>query len=188
MSSSFCQSPLEWETLLEYWLGELDPDTEAHTEEHYLGCRQCSLRLQELVKLAENVRTLTKNSGVDFFINEHFARKLAEHGLHVREYHVPRNGSVNCSVSSEDDFVLAYLEAPLEHVKQLDMVYLDDEGNSQLRLSDIPFNSESGNVVFSTGIGALRALPTTTLRIRLLAIDHDRERTLGEYTFNHTAQ
>jgi len=188
MNSSFCQSPLEWETLLEYWLGELDPDSEARTEEHYLGCRQCSLRLEQLVALAENIRALTKRSGVNFIINEHFAKKLAEHGLHVREYHVPRNGSVNCSVRPEDDFVLAYLEAPLAEVKQLDLVYLDDEGNSQARLHDIPFNSESGNVVYSTGIEALRALPTTTLRIRLLAIDDNSEQTLGDYTFRHTAE
>jgi hypothetical protein len=105
----------------------------------------------------------------------------------VREYRVPCNGSVNCTVTPEDDFVVAYLEAPLAEVTRLDMVYLDSEGKPQIRQEDIPFNVENGDVVISTRIDALRALPTTSLRVRLLAVDNNGERTLGDYTFNHSA-
>lgn len=181
-----CQSPLEWDTLLAYWLGELDADNEALTEEHYLGCSQCSQRLEWLAALARGVRDLLKISGVNMVITDSFARSLAERGLHVREYRVPRNGSVNCTVTPEDDFVLGRLEAPLDEVKRLDLVYLDDKGKDQMRLDDIPFIAESGNVVFSTRIETLRALPACTLRVRLLAVDNHDERILGEYAFNHT--
>lgn len=34
--------------------------------------------------------------------------------------------------------------------------------------------------------GWLRALPAATFRVRLLAVDERGERTLGDYTFNHT--
>ena len=186
MNTPSCQSPLDWDTLLAYWLGELDPDSEARTEEHYLGCAECSRRLQWLTTLAQEVRALTQKSGVSVVINEEFVRRLSEHGLQVREYRVPCNGSVNCTVTPEDDLVVAYLEAPLAEVTRLDMVYLDNEGKPQLRQEDIPFNVENADVVFSTRIDALRALPATTLRVRLLAIDTNGERTLGDYTFNHT--
>lgn len=181
-----CRSPLDWPTLLAYWLGELDPDTEARIEEHYLGCAHCSGQLQELSALAEGVRAVARSSGVNAVVNEPFVRRLAERGLNVREYRVPQNGSVNCTVAPADDFVVARLEAPLAGVTRLDLVHVGIDGKTQLRLEDIPFVAESGGVVVSTRIDTLRALPATTLRMRLLAVDGNDERTLGDYTFHHT--
>lgn len=186
MNIPSCPSPLTWNSLLEYWLGELDPDSEARTEEHYLGCEQCSQRLERLIALMRSIREPALMSSVNFILNKQLANKLKERGLHIREYHVPCNGAVNCTVTTEDDFVLAHLEGPLDAVQQLDMVYVDGEGKSQLRLNDIPFNDESGCVIFSTSMSTLLALPATIMRIRLLAIDSKGERTIGEYTFNHT--
>ena len=188
MNISYCQSPLAWDTLLSYWLAELDPDGEGQVEEHYLDCDQCSHRLEQLVALAQEVCKVTKMSGVSVVINEQFVHSLLEQGMRVREYRVPLNGAVNCTVAHDDDFVVAYLEAPLEEVKQLDLIYLDSDGEEGVRLEDIPFIATSGLVVFTSRIDALRALPTTSLRLRLLTTDNDEERSIGEYTFNHTSQ
>lgn len=185
MNIPSCQTPLAWDTLLAYWLGELDTGREAQVEEHYLGCASCSRRLQQLMALAQEVCDLTRTSSVNVVINEQFVQRLVEQGMQVREYRVARNGAVNCAVAPEDDFVVAYLEAPLEDVQQLDMVYLDDGGEGSMRLHDIPFTAASGRVVFSTRIDSLRALPTTSLRVRLLAIDNNGERAIGDYTFHH---
>ena len=184
MNAPICHEPLDWPTLLAYWLGELDADTEAHVEEHCLGCSDCSSRLEQLIALGREVRTLMRSSGVNLVIDEQFVRRLSESGLKVREYRVPLNGSVNCTVTSEDDFVVARLEAPLDEVTRVDMVTVGDEG--EIRQEDIPFVAESGGVVFSPSIAALRALPVATIHLRLLAVDKGGERTLGEYTFNHT--
>jgi hypothetical protein len=181
-----CQSPLEWESLIAYWLGELDADSEARTEEHYLGCAQCSRRLEKLVALAEGMRALAQSSSVNMVIDEAFVHRLTERGLHVREYRVPLNGSVNCTVTPADDYVVARLEAPLAGVTRLDMVHLYPGDMGQVRYEDIPFVVESGSVVFSTSIDILRKLPAIKLRVQLLAIDNHGERTVGEYTFNHT--
>jgi len=81
---------------------------------------------------------------------------------------------------------VARLEAPLEGVKRVDMLYVDSDGRPEMRQEDIPFVADSGGVVFSPGIDVLRALPATTLRVRLLAVENNGERTLGEYRFNHT--
>lgn len=186
MNGPSCTSPLHWDTLLAYWLGELDPDREAQTEAHYLGCAECSHRLGQLAALARGVRTLTRMSGVDMIINDRFVRRLTKDGLRVREYRVPRNGSVDCTVAPEDDLVVGRLEAPLAGVRRIDMIQLDRDGNSEARQEDIPFIAESGGVVFARRIATLRALPATTLRLRLLAVGDNGERNLGEYTFNHT--
>jgi len=131
MTAPFCQSPLAWDTLLAYWLGELDVDREAQVEEHYLGCEPCSRRLEQLVALAQGWGELTRTSGVRVGINEPFVQRLVEQGMRVREYRVPLNGAVNCTVAPDDDFVVAYLEAPLEGVQQLDLLYLDGDGEEE---------------------------------------------------------
>lgn len=186
MNASVCASPLDWHTLLEYWLGELDRESEARIEEHYLGCAACTRRLEQLAALARGVRELTRQSGVNMVITERFSHRLSEDGLHVREYRVPLNGSVNCTVGPEDDIVVARLEAPLGGVKRIDMTCDLGVGETEQRQEDIPFIAESGGVVFAWRIDALRALPASTVRVRLLAVDEKGERPVGEYTFNHT--
>lgn len=181
-----CLAPLDWDRLLAYWLGELDPDAAAQVEEHYLGCGVCSGRLEQLTTLAHAVRALTQRSGVSAIINEDFVRRLSTSGRKVREYRVPLNGSVNCTVTPEDDFVVAHLEASLDKVTRLDMLTLDSGGETARRQEDIPFNAGSKAVVLVSNIDELRALPAVTLRLRLLAVDTSGERTLGEYCFNHT--
>jgi len=186
MSAPACPSPLSWEILLGYWLGELDPEDQARTEEHYLGCAGCSHRLEQLASLAQEVRKLVQQSGVSMVVDEPFVRRLADDGLRVREYRVARNGAVNCTVAPGDDIVVAHLEAPLDEVQRVDLVTVGGAAGSEMRQEDVPFLAGSGGVIFSPNIGMLRALPATTLRMRLLAVDNGRERILGEYTFNHT--
>lgn len=186
MSGPSCRSPLAWDTLIAYWLGELDTADEAQVEEHYLGCGECSWRLEQLAALAGGVRTLARTSGVTMIINDEFVRRLTADNLPVREYRVPRNGSVDCTVGPEDVFVVGRLEAPLVGVQRVDMLTLDDAGNTARRQQDIPFAADGGGVVFAPSIDWLRAQPAFSLRLRLLAIDDRGERILGNYTFNHS--
>lgn len=186
MNAASCQAPLTWETLIAYWLAELDAVDEARVEEHYLGCAVCSHRLAQLAALASGVRSLARSSSVDMVVSDEFVRRLMQDGLRVREYHVPCNGSVNCTAGPEDDFVVARLEAPLAGVQRVDMLTLDSNANIATRHQDVPFIAGSGGVVFAAGIDKLRALPASIFRVRLLAVDEQGERTLGDYTFNHT--
>ena len=185
MTCSPCPSPLTWDTLLAYWLGELGPERSDQIEEHYLGCASCSQRLEQLASLADGVRTVVRASGVDMVINDQIVRQLRQDGLRVRQYRVPRNGSVNCTVAPEDDFVVACLEAPLAGARRVDLLTLDRHGNTEIRYQDIPFIAECGDVVLSTSIPKLRAMPAVTLHMRLLAVDEQGEHPLGDYTFHH---
>lgn len=181
-----CASPLGWDTLIAYWLGELDAAEEARAEEHYLGCARCSHRVEQLAALAGGVRGLARTSGVNMVINDEFLRRLSEDGLRVREYRVPANGSVDCTAAPEDDFVVGRLEAPLAGVRRVDVLSLDGDGNVEARQQDVPFMADSGGVVVAPRVAWLRSMPAFTMRLRLLAVDDAGERPLGDYTFNHT--
>lgn len=186
MNTPSCSSPLDWSTLLAYWLGEQDPDTEARTEEHYLGCELCSRRLEELASLAQGVRAVANTGAFDAVLTEHFVQIQKERGQHVRTYHVPRNGSVNCTIAPEDDLVVSHLEAPLADIIRLDLIFVGPDEKSEIRREDIPFIPESGSVMVATSTAMLRTLPKSTARLRLLAVDDHGERVIGDYTFNHT--
>ena len=168
--------------LSKYWLAELDAATEARVEEHLLGCGECSRELEELAALAAGMRQLVREGAVHTVVPNAFVRRLAEQGLRVREYNVPHNGSVNCTVAPEDDVVVARLQAPLQGIERLDLV----EGEARERLYDIPFNAEHGEVVVTPRVEELRKLPVSTHHMRLVAVDASGERVIGEYTFNHT--
>lgn len=182
MTISVCRA-LNAGTLLSYWLGELDVDHEARAEEHLLACAACSQRLGRLVALADEVRALARAGGVSVALTADFARRLAERGLRLREYRLPWNGSVECTVKPEDDLVIARLEAPLAGVRRLDVIETDHEGRTR-RAEDVPF--QGSELVLAQHMDILRSLPKSTLRVRLLAIEPQGERVVGEYTFNHT--
>lgn len=186
MNGPPCRAPLEERQLVEYWLGELAQGHEARIDEHLLGCGPCSARLAELVALAGGIREAFRSGRLQAVVSDALVRRLEAQGLRVREYRVPRNGAVNCTVAPEDDLVVSRLEAPLAGVGRLDLVVHAPGLPEEVR-QDIPFDSARGEVLMSANMPQLRAMPSHRLRLELVAVDGERRRVIGEYTFNHTA-
>jgi Putative zinc-finger len=184
MSRPTCSAPIALATLVEYWLGELDEPGEARVEEHFLGCDECSRNLQSVVELAGGIRALVRQGAAHAVLTDAFVARLAGQGLQLREYRVPCNGSVQCTVAPDDDLLITRLEAPLGAVEQVDVVFFDQAG--QHRFHDVPFNRSSGEVVLTLGTADIRAAAAHTARLQLLAVDRQSERLIGEYTFIHT--
>lgn len=169
--------------LVGYWLGELDEAREAAVEEHYLGCAQCAARLAEVEALAGGVRRAYEGGRVGVFVTPAFVDRLRVRGLRVREYHVPRNGGVNCTIAPHDQMVFGHLDAPLEGVSRLDAIVLHE---GEIRLEDVPFDAASGKVIIAPNVAHLRSLPAHREVVRLVAVEPGGERVIGEYTFNHS--
>jgi hypothetical protein len=181
-----CRAPLTGEELAAYWLGELDEAVQSRADEHLLGCAACSERLAALVALGRAIRAVFAQGMVRAFVTEPFVRRLVEQGARLREYRVPANGSVECTVTPEDQFVVAQLQAPLEGVTRVDAVSFVPGAEPQIA-RDVPFDAERGEVIAMPDLQVLRRLASHQQRVRLLAVDEGGERLLGEYTFNHTA-
>jgi hypothetical protein len=116
---------------------------------------------------------------------EPFIRGLQSAGFQVREYELAAGGSVNCTVTPEDDFVVSYLRAPLTDVRRLD-VLIDDSTSGQFRANDVAFDPAAGMLVAVTSTAYLRTLQRSQQRVRLVAVEGAEERVLGDYTFNHS--
>ena len=171
--------------MTEYWLDELDEAVETRIDEHLFGCKECGVKLDEIIALAGGVRAALGQGAMRAFVTDAFVKRLAVQNVRVREYRIPRNGSVNCSVAPEDEVLVAHLEAALGGVARLDAhFYLGDAQPEVFR--DIPFDPASGEVLITPKIAHLRTAPVHVSRMRLVAVDANGERVIGDYTFNHT--
>ena len=182
-----CAHPIDASVLADYWLGALAGREEETVEEHLFGCDECGARLREVIALAEGVRKLARGGSLRMVVSDAFLERAAEEGLRVREYAPPPGGSVQCTVTAEDDILIGRLAADLNTAKRVDLCMCDDRGVERIRLTDIPFNSAGGCVAFQQPITYAKAAPSETLIARLVALDDSgHEHLLGEYTFNHT--
>lgn len=186
MRGASCAAPIAPGALLQYWLRELGETEEGRIEEHFLGCDACSAELRSLIELGEGVRTGVSGGLVQAVVTDIFIWRLAARGLRLRQYRVPRNGSVHCTIAPEDDVAVARLEAPLAGVERLDVLVFGPDSDTPEVLEDVPFDAAADEVVLTPNIAFLRTLPATTMRMQVVAVEQGRSRPLGEYTFIHT--
>jgi len=178
------------EALLDYWLHD-DPGGGAATDAvdaHLMQCEACGHLLDELIALGNGVRAAFRGGDVRAVTCAAFVRRLAEHGLRLREYRLPHNGSVNCTVAPDDDLLVARLEAPLQGVQRLDVVteLASEPELPPHTLHDVPFDAKDGAVVYLPKLSEIRRRPLHTARVTLLAVDPGGgTRELGRYDFRH---
>lgn len=182
-----CPSPIDGAILADYWLGLLPSPEENVLEEHLFACDECGARLREVIALSQGVSNLAREGSLFMIVSEAFLERASERGLRVRQYAPPRSGSVECTVTAEDDLLIGRLNADLTGAARIDLSLCDERGIEQIRFADIPFHPEAPAVLFQQSITYAKAAPSGVLVARLLASDEaGRQRLLGEYTFNHT--
>jgi hypothetical protein len=114
-------------------------------------------------------------------VSDSFLKRVTGEGLIV-----PPGGGVQCTVTAEDDFLIARLAANLTEAKRVDLC-ICDERVEQRRLPDIPVHSGTSSIAYQESITFAKAMPTCKIIARLVTFDEEGgERLLGEYTFNHT--
>ena len=182
-----CSHPIDAAVLADYWLAALADSEETAVEEHLLGCDRCGARLRDVIALAEGVRRLAREGSLRMVVSDSFLQRARAEGLRVREYAPPLGGSVQCTVSADDDVLIGRLAANLSGATRVDLCICDERGAEQLRLRDIPVHAGATSVVYQESITFAKAAPTNTMIARLVTFDEaGGERLLGEYTFNHT--
>ena len=173
----------DFPALVDYWFGEAQEEA---LEEHLFACAHCTRRLEELAALGAGIRKAFRSGALRAVVSPGFVEGLKREGLKLREYRVTAGGSVNCTIASEDDFVISRLRAPLAGVERVDLIFLGERGEEHATLEDVPFDPAAGEVLVCPSAAALKAMPRQTNRWRLLAVGAGGARTLGEYTFVHT--
>ena len=181
-----CVRPLDASLLAEYWAGELEPVREPHIEEHLMECGECSARLESLVAMAAGIRDLARRGELRVVLTREFLNRLERGGLRVRQYAPKAGGSVECTITPEDDLLAGRLAADLGGLTRVDAIYLDAEGQEWGRAEDIPFRAGLTEVVFNEPAPQARLMGKSSMIIRLVGTGAEGSRVVGEYRFNHT--
>lgn len=181
-----CTQPIAFETLAAYWLGELAERDAAAVEEHYICCAECATRLETLAALAQGVRAAVHDGRLSLVASASFVDAMRSAGLRLREYRLDPGGSVNCTIHDDDDAVVSHVHAPLAGVARLDVLRSIDGVPGELRVTDVPFDAGSGEVIVLPSAAWLKTMPAFTMRMRLVDVGAQGERPVGEYVFRHT--
>jgi hypothetical protein len=152
-----------------------------------MTCDACGDRLRDTIALADGLRALARAGSLQVVVPDRFVEHAVETGLQVRQYAPPRGESVQCTVTVDDDLLVARLAADVATASRVDLSWCDPQGVERQRMADIPIRADAGSVICQQSITWAKASPTATMIARLLAVDDaGDERVLGEYTFHHT--
>lgn len=185
MNGTACPAPIPLDGLIAYWLGEAAREEQDRIEEHVFACAHCTARLAGLAALGEGIRAAFRGGAVHAVISPGALAAMHRSGLRLREYPVAPGGSVQCTIAVDDDFVVSRLAAPLAGIERLDLLHRTGDG-PETRLEDIPFDPAAGEVLFCPSAAQLRTMPAHTARVRLVGHGQGAQRTLAEYTFEHS--
>jgi len=172
---------------MDYRLAALSASREDTVEEHLMTCDGCGNRLREMIVLAEGLRALARSGSLQVIVGDRLVAHAAETGLRVREYAASQGEAIQCTVSADDDVLVARLVVEMTTASRVDLSWCDPRGVEHQRMIDIPIRADAESVVCQQSITWAKASPTASMVARLLAIDDSGgERVLGEYTFHHT--
>jgi hypothetical protein len=175
-----------FDALLDYWLHDGDDATIDAVDEHLMQCEDCGQVLDGIVALGEGVRGAFRAGAVLAMTSGAFVQRLLAQGRRVREYRLPHNGGVDCSVAPDDELLVCRLEAPLQGAQRLDvLIEWSLQPGVQHRLEDIPFDPQAAEVIYLPRIAQVKQLPAHTAWVRLMAVQADGMREVGRYTFRH---
>jgi anti-sigma factor RsiW len=182
-----CAEPIDAAVLMDYWLGALPSADEEAVEAHLIGCDSCGDRLRGTIALGDALRSLARSGSLLVVTSDQFLKHAARAGQRIREYSAHHGGAVQCTVSADDDFLVARLAADLTAAARVDLSWCDEKGVEFVRMPDIPVRGDAGRVICQQSITLAKASPSNTLIARLVAVDEQGgQRLLGEYAFHHT--
>ena len=181
-----CAAPLDPMVLADYWLGALSEADEATVEAHLLTCDVCGDALREVIAMADALRQVAGSGLLRMVVTDAFVQQARVDGRVVRESAASPGQGVACTVSADDDLLVSRLAVDLAQAARVDLVMLDGTGRELARRRDLPVRREAQTLLLQEPMAFAKASPTMTMVMRLLAVDGDVERPLGEYVFNHT--
>lgn len=171
--------------LLAWWLGESDAAAGEATDLHLLGCDECGALVDEIVALREGLRAAFEGGQLRAFVDAAFVERLRGRGKRVREYQVPPDGGVNCSVAPDDDVVVGRMRFPAAGYDRIDVIVRSSLMAGERRIEDVPFDAARGELLSLPRLDRLREAPAHREELELRAVEADGERPLGRYVFNH---
>jgi hypothetical protein len=178
-------SPVSFEELLSYWLGELAPEREAFVEERLFEDGETARRLEAIARLDIGVVALIRAGRLQSGVSVETVDALRREGTTVRTYGIAPGETVRCTIADEDLLAIR-LKGDFGAADHVDVVMEGTlEGTAGLpeRYDGVLVDRASGEVVLVYPGDRVRALPRSQFLYRVTG---DGGRTLGEFRLDHT--
>lgn len=176
----------DFETLVAYWLGELDTTAEAAVEEQLLADPAIADRLAAIAALDAGLVALARAGRLRGALTLEAVTRLADAGLEIREYALAPGQVVPCTIADEDLMVI-HLRGPFEGVTAVDIELewrLEGEAPRSEQHREIPVDVRGHEVVLAYAGRDIRALPRSGFTYRVSP--HGGGPALGDFHLEHT--
>lgn len=176
--------PLALGDLLEYWLGE-DAARAEQVEAHVFECDDCAAALEDVVQLGRSLVALVREGRVSASATTGLANRFSRDRLNVRQYSVQPNEVVQCTVTPDDELLLARLILPEGAPARIDVSFRF-YGEEVKRVSDVTIDRRAGEVM--SFLPARPRQGDASGRAEYVLYDPDAAgRVIATYTLEHTA-
>jgi hypothetical protein len=182
---SEAKHPLALGELLEYWLGEADSSRSEAVEAHVFECDECAAALDRVVGLGRDLVALVRAGRVSARATTGLANRFSRDRLNVRQYSVQPGEVVQCTVTAEDELLLARLILPEGAPEHIDLSF-SVLGEELQRIEDVTIDRRAGEVM--SFLPARPRQSDGSGRAQYVLRDAaDGGRVIATYTLEHTA-
>jgi Putative zinc-finger len=179
--SARCTRPAEWQTLVEYWAGELSQPDEQALEEHLFGCEACSQRSGSVAAISEGFRGMLPP-----ILSPERLAELRARGMTILESHFAPSERKEVPFPAEVELMVHNLGGlPLEHATRVSFsLYLEsDPARMLMAFDDVPFDRANGRVLLACQQHYAAFPPDTVAELQIHGAD-DQPRSV-RYTILH---
>jgi hypothetical protein len=161
--SAPCESMASWETLVDYWAGELPRAEEDALEEHVMGCDDCARASARVAAITETFRSMLAP-----VIDKETLERLRARGLRILENPMLPGERKAVLFPAEIDLLIHRLGGlDLSRAARVTFEIRDEVSGRLLgAVEDAPFDRDSGTVLIACQKHYAHMPPDTVIEIR----------------------
>ena len=186
MTDTRCPAPIGFADVADYWAGDLTRAEEERIEGHVFTCAECARELAAAEALARGIAAVVREGRLDSVVTDAILNRLAADGVRVRMYTLEGAEIVPCAVWADDDLVVTRIRADFAEVDSVTIVTRQASGDEIGRVSNVAVRPGQREILNAYSAARLRELPPTRVRVTVTAQVGTGERTISEYTLEHT--
>jgi predicted anti-sigma-YlaC factor YlaD len=174
-----CTQPVELDTLIAWWTGELASEQATRVEEHLFTCDACAAATERFAKLADGLR-----EHLPPFISAAQRDRLLAAGTRIRVTVVDAGVEVSAIFGPEVDLLVHSLRADLSHAQRVDVEIVMQGRSEPLLCEAVPFDAKSGEILVCCQRHFQHMSPVDPV-FRVHAVESGQRRCVGDYLVHH---
>jgi hypothetical protein len=176
---SQCDSPIDEATLVDYLAGELSGDDESRVEDHLFACDACGSAAHRLSNLIEALRDALPPT-----VSRAALARLEGRGMRLLQTRIAAGTRAVVTFGKDVDLLVHRLQLDVGDAQRIDCEVVNAaDGSPIIAFADVPFE-RTGEINLVCHRHYAEAFPPDA-SIRLLAVDGDERRVLGQFGVMH---